>query len=688
MGRSSLLFITLSLSSLGSLIQISHSLDNSVRITRSAGSELMFYSEGSSDSVEGSGLSVDSTASQTLVFPKKSERAGNENHSESGITLTTTPALTLHHSADKANTSTTGYTHSRVYMISEEEGSHVMTEEHLKESHTSKVNEDFPEDLDSPKLFVQNDALTPTTNQNLSGPAGPCVLSLGPCVVITNGTNLLWDDMRRTLAFAWELHVFGSAGLFILMAALAVVGLVGACTLPQPLRDALILANALLILSGSLRGFLLLLDPYGTRQILSRATLAALHNVPLQLLLWAQVALTLVALRGSKLLLFPLKLQHQHPWVVGGLAVSHCTLLLAADLFSPTLSPALPLLLQTLSLCWGLPFCMGILIKSFSHLHPHLWSSLPQWAPSLRIEKRAKRVTAVCAFFGFLCFSLQMYSLLWLYGLLGNWRRFSWGWWLSQFWARILELAWGFSLLVLGSWIFWTKCGGHSRVDHHGQDTSEVPTAPNETRLWGRVLASIQEGPLKNSERTWEDLMPSNWAKYNLSRRGFSNNLMCQFDDQPSPDYTPDPVSTSSSDSQAALLLHKVGERECVLSLIEFDMRPPSPINLRRSIDDALHHGQLVAEGLFTSPPPSWTQTMADTADGNGGAITLPPAYFGYDWTLDTEPISASPLIQPLSVTTDYNGSVGAPAAAHQGEEFNSAGMYQYDWCEDEVTDL
>ncbi|XP_078028533.1 proline-rich transmembrane protein 3 [Epinephelus lanceolatus] len=709
MGRSSLLFITLtmSLSSLGNLIQTPHSLhhSDSVRITRGTGrdnkapdslaSGLILHSQSSGDSVEGSGQSVESTASQTLIIPKKSERVGSENRSGSGITLTTTPALTPHHSraqgreTDKANMSITGFTHSSVHMISEEallDGSHVMTEEQLKKNHTS--------------IMIQNNVFVPTTNQNLSGPRGPCVLGLSPCVVLTNsnGTNLLWDDMRRTLAFAWELHVFGSASLFILLAALAVIGMASACTLPHPLCDALILANTLLILSGSLRGVLLLLDPYGTRQVLSRATLAALHNVPLQLLLWAQVALALVTLRGLKLLLFPLRLQR--PWVVGGLAISHCTPLLVADLFSPTLSPALPLLLQTLSLCWGLPFCMGIFMKSFSHLHPLLRSSVPHWVPSLRVEKRAKRVTAVCAFLGFLCFSLQMYSLLWLYGLLGNWRRFGWGWWLSQFWARILELAWGFSLLVLGCWIFWTMYRGHSR-GNHGQGRSEVPKVAEETSLWGQVLASIQKGPLRKSEKTWEDLMPSNWAKYNLSKAGLSNNLMCPYDDQLSttPDYKPDPVSISSSDSQTALLWQKVGERECILSLIEFDMRPPSPINLRRSIDMALHHGQLVAGGLFTPPPPPWTQNMgADITDENDGTITFPPAYVGYRWTLDTEPISASldhftakePTQSP-NAATDYNVSVGSPAAARQREEFDSvlsAVMHQHDWSEDDVTDL
>ncbi|XP_071349867.1 proline-rich transmembrane protein 3-like [Trachinotus anak] len=723
MGQSSFLFITVSLFSLGTLIQTSHSLDNtdSVRVTRSTGGnnnatdsfagEVIFHSESSNKSVEGSGLYVDSTTPQKLInntaISKEPEQASNKNHSGPERTLTATLVLTLQHllahdqGADKANTSSTGDTHSGVHIISEEafsEGSNITTEEQFKDSRTSTVNDDPLDGGEVSELPVQTNVFT---NQDLSGSGSPCVLGLRPCVVLKNfnGTSLLWDDMSRTLAFAWEIHVFGSASLFILMAVLALLGMAGACTLPHPLCDALTLANSLLIMGGTLRGVLLLLDPYGTRQILSRATLAALHNVPLQLLLWAQVALALVTLRGLKLLLLPLKLQR--PWVVGGLAVSHCTALLVADLYSSILSPALPLLLQTLSLCWGLPFCMGILTKSLSHLHRFLASSVPQWFPSQVIEKRAKRVNAVCAFLGVLCCSLQMYSLLWLYGLLGNWRRFGWGWWLSQFWARIVELAWGFSLLVLGSWLFWVPPRGHSRGDH-GQGRNEVSKGVEEKSLWGSVLATVRKGPLKKSEKAWEDLMPNNWAKYNLSRAGISNNVMCPYDDQPSTiitEYKPDPISNSSSDSQAALLWQKVGEHECVLSLIEFDMRPPSPINLRRSIDNALHHGQLVAGGLFTPPPPSWTHTMVtDTGDGDGGTTTFPPAYVGYGWMLDTESISASldhfqakEPIQSPSATADYNGSIGSPITVYQGEELNSAlsaVMHQHDWSDDDVTDL
>ncbi|KAK5872463.1 hypothetical protein PBY51_013165 [Eleginops maclovinus] len=321
---------------------------------------------------------------------------------------------------------------------------------------------------------------------------------------------------------------------------------------------------------------------------------------------------------------------------------------------------------------------------SFSGLHPSLRSPVPQWVPSQRIEKHAKRVTAVCAFFGFLCCSIQMYGLLWLYGLLGNWRYFGWGWWLSQFWARILELAWGFFLLVLGSWIFWTPSRGH-----HGQGRIEVAKAFEKTSWCSRILARIRRGPLKKSDKTWEDLKPSNWAKYDVSRACFINNLTCPYDDQPSkitPEYNPEPVSKNSSDSQAALLWQKVGECECIISLVEFDIRPLSPINLRRSIDNAIYHRQLIA-GLLKLPPSPWTQTMGmDTTEENYGTTIFPPAYSGHGWNLDTESLSASvesidakERIQSVGVTTDYNRSVRSAAAAV---------MHQHDWSEEDVTDL
>lgn len=186
--------------------------------------------------------------------------------------------------------------------------------------------------------------------------------------------------------------------------------------------------------------------------------------------------------------------------------------------------------------------------------------------------------------------------------------------------------------------------------------------------------------------------MPNNWTKCNLFRTDISNSVMCLYDNQPSkPEYKTDSVS-SSYDSQAAVLWQKVGERECVLSVIEFDMCPPSPINLRRSIDNALHHGQLVtgACNLFTPPPPSWTHSVGTDKDGG----VFPPAYVGYGWMEDTESIPASldnfqtkESTQSPSATSDQSNAANN---VHQGEEMKPSLtlMHAYNWFDDDVTDL
>uniref|UniRef100_A0A8C7YZ97 Si:ch211-14i3.2 n=1 Tax=Oryzias sinensis TaxID=183150 RepID=A0A8C7YZ97_9TELE len=661
---------------IGSLFRTSHFVDISDSVQINGGTDRNSY-----------GRAASPQSSNDPVSLEERKRGGFENPSGSEFPEKYQPASGPHYTGapnqelDRVKTSVR---HNTPSSLLSEHGSH------LTGSPASSVTSDSLTSLDKFNQPVQSSVHT------LPETGDPCVIGVTPCPILTNvsGTSLLWGDMKRTLAFAWELHVFGSASLFILIALLAVFGMAGAFSLPHPLSNILTLSNSLLFTSGALRATLLLLDPYGTRQVLPHAALVALHNAPLQVLVWIQIILALVAVKDLNMLLLSMKLQH--PWMIGCLSMLHCTVLLIADLYSSALSPALPLMLQTLSLCLGGPMCLCILIKSLSSHQTSFGSSVPQWVSSQKTERLGKRVTAVCAFIGVLCCSLQMYSLLWLHGLLGNWRRFSWGWWLVQFWARNLELAWGFSLLFLGSWIFWTPSRTHTRGDHW-QGRSEASKRKEEKSLRSKVLSRLQKGLLSKSESSLEDLIPNNWDKFKMSRTGISNNAMSLYDEEPATltsEYKHDPFSSCcSSDSQAALYWQKVGERECVLSLIEFDMRPPSPINLRRSIDNALHRGHLVAGSLFTPPPPSWTHIMGVERDGD--LTTAPPAYGGYGWMLDTESLSASldhfqakEPAQSLSTTPDCDASIGSLAAVPQEEEKSSV-MHHPDWSDDDcVTNL
>uniref|UniRef100_A0A3B1JZ72 Si:ch211-14i3.2 n=1 Tax=Astyanax mexicanus TaxID=7994 RepID=A0A3B1JZ72_ASTMX len=515
---------------------------------------------------------------------------------------------------------------------------------------------DGPKSRDDDKSRWFGGIFGPITEKGLSEPSGPCALGLGPCVFPTspNGTLLQWEDLRRTLAFAWELHVFGSAIFFMLVVIGAFWGVIGGSGICQPFCEPLTLANVLLLLSGLLRFVQFIVDPYGTRHILPRPILAALYNLPLALLLWAQVTLALLALKGTRLNLLTPALQRPH--VTGGLATLHCASLLGADLLSHTLSPALPLMLQTLSICWGLPLCLGILFRALPPLRSAARTPIPRWGAYKRVEERARRVLIVCALLGVLCCTLQIHGLLWMYGLLGDWRRFGWGWWLGQFWARLLELSWSFSMLLLGSRAFWRPSrGGPKRGDRdQGQGAGGRSENGALASSWDRVLKCL---PWRRQENAWADLLPNNWAGYQQSRTDIKNSVVENYEanasvgvkDSHANSTSNRAYSTSNYDSQSApRWSHGLEwqERDCVLSLIEFDLCPPSPIELRRSIDNALHFGHLLGSmgSLFTPPPPSWTQSEVSTAAPGGDFATqTTPTHIAYRWALDAESCPISP---------------------------------------------
>ncbi|XP_020485187.2 proline-rich transmembrane protein 3 [Labrus bergylta] len=464
-----------------------------------------------------------------------------------------------------------------------------------------------------------------------------------------NATLLYWGDLSRTLAFAWELHVYGSASLFLLLFAGAALGLTLSPGANCPHRGALGLANALLFLVGGLRATLFLIDPYGTRNVLPRPAVTALYNLPLHLLVWAQAALALLAMRVKGVSVLPSTLER--PPLVAVLAVLQCTLLLAADLLSPALSPLVPVTLQVLSLCWGLIICLGFFCYVFPRLRcpPNPYPGAPEeaqrkaWTGRRRMGASLGRVLAVCAVLGALCCGLHVHATLWLYGLLGNWTSFNWGWWLVHFWARLFELAWGFSLLVLGSWVFWRPegCGRREEAGQDGRATGDLPSPGQSVgsnqrhTCWSKIVQSLRGKPCRKSDSngvggggTGE--VPNNWAGQERPGADISKSLIrnqnpeqpsvqarCIKDSNRGRNHRGHSAERGVSDgsSGSLLRLQPIGpppqrsvsgsldqDRDTSLSFYEFDLRPPSPIDLTRSIDEALHREHLLEGGSLFHP--------------------------------------------------------------------------------------
>lgn len=466
-----------------------------------------------------------------------------------------------------------------------------------------------------------------------------------------NSTSLNWADLSRTLSFAWELHVFGSASLFLLLAAGGALGLVLSPAASCPSRGALVLANTLLLLAGAARASLFLADPYGSRDLLPQAGVTALVTLPLPLLLWAQAALVALVVRGAGLELEIVPPALLRPPLLAVLAVLQCTLLLAADLLSPALSPAVPMVLQSLTLLAGLALCLGFLCLALPRLvraQQERGKAGGRW-----LWRALGRVLAVCALLGALCCLLHTHTCLWLYGMLGNWRRFSWGWWLNVFWARLLELAWAFCLLLLASWLFWRPRGGASGATagaaggtgaNGGELSSPCQTAamPHPHTCWAKIVQSLKGRPGRKSESAATGTgangaggsgggaaaaavsggeLPNNWAGQERSGADISKSLIRNREPK---DSNRSRQQQGSGGGGSLLRLQALTrtpgrshsssldrDKESSVSLCDFDLRPPSPIDLSRSIDEALHREHLLHDfSLFrplrpASPSPS-----------------------------------------------------------------------------------
>nr|XP_055040242.1 uncharacterized protein LOC129427644 isoform X1 [Misgurnus anguillicaudatus] len=488
-------------------------------------------------------------------------------------------------------------------------------------------------------------SLFASLTQSISGTTGSCIL--GKCKVSrSNITRLQWDDLKRTLTFAWDLHVYGSATLFFLVVVVASFGAIGGAHMRHPFCEAFILANILLLLAGLLRFLQFIIDPYNTRNIMPRPALSALYNLPVTLLLWAQATLALFSVRQERL--SPQNSPQKLSITAGGMAALHCTSILMADLLSNTLSPALPLMLQTLTICWGLPLCLGIFFQSLKKLSRSHRTPVPRCSASKRVVNSARRVLLLCGMLGVLTCALQIYCFLWLYGLLGDWRTFRWGWWVAQLWARLSELAWSFSLLLLGSRVFWRTQGRPQQ----SKMTNKREQKRKQTSQLDTLLDRFPMGPWSRPDRNWAKLLPNNWEGQKQSRGNVRRSMIRN-------QATPAISVTTVHDNNIVIdegVFHKSSndchdtplwtsgvewqERECFLSLIEFDLSPPSSVNLSHSIDSALHHAGLLGVGtIFAPSSPSWNQNERQLVNIKSPTITTNRAY---GWALDTcaDPLS------------------------------------------------
>uniref|UniRef100_A0A8C3FPK4 Proline rich transmembrane protein 3 n=1 Tax=Chrysemys picta bellii TaxID=8478 RepID=A0A8C3FPK4_CHRPI len=307
--------------------------------------------------------------------------------------------------------------------------------------------------------------------------------------------------------------------------------------------------------------------------------------------------------------------------LLAALASLQSTALLAADLLSSLLSPVLGVGLHLLSCACGTSLMLASL-AAYWKLRPHqpagpgeaqrgsLGCEDPQELPgpgrALQGLGPCPRVLLGCSALGLLCCGLQAYGALWLGGVLGPPGEFSWPWWFVQFWFRICELLLAFALCFVASHPLCQCCGS---ADHTcwaklvryfcTYRKAEAPEYPNNCYDWANgtqeraASNDISKSLIRNPPEQvhLRALRGSNEVRATGAfSAGGSTSLLGRAGASPK---CPNAARMGRSYTSVCF------EKESVLSLGELEFRPPSPINLSRSIDEALFKEHLVRDSIF-----------------------------------------------------------------------------------------
>ncbi|KAM6121296.1 proline-rich transmembrane protein 3 [Pterocles gutturalis] len=414
-----------------------------------------------------------------------------------------------------------------------------------------------------------------------------------------NGTGLRWAELRRRLGLAWEAHVYGAAAIFLLLALGCLAGLAAAAVLRPRHLPHVLGAHGLLLAACLLRATFLLLDPYGARGRLPPEALLLLGTAPLPALLTAFALLLQRLQRQAQLRLLPARLRGLP--ALGAAAALQSAVLGAADLLPPRLGPAAALGLQALGCGAGTLLLLGGLWGCWWVLRAPREGLGDGSGPGLR---RGARALAVAAVAGLPVCGLQLYSALWLRGVLGGPGRFWRPGWAAQLWLRVGELGTAVALLAAAAEPLCCRCRRRSPAGHSCwakalqyfcvRRKAEAPEYPNNCYDWAGG----------STGSTGAERAPTGDISKNLIR-----NPAEQLPLRALKDSNETWAATAGMPGLSPKCPNAVVARSCAAieqgsspSLGELVFRPPSPIDLRRSIDQALCRRHLLHDSLFGRP--------------------------------------------------------------------------------------
>uniref|UniRef100_A0A452IMC6 Proline-rich transmembrane protein 3/4 domain-containing protein n=1 Tax=Gopherus agassizii TaxID=38772 RepID=A0A452IMC6_9SAUR len=414
-----------------------------------------------------------------------------------------------------------------------------------------------------------------------------------------------WNTAMADWGLAWEAHVYGAGSLFSLLALLSLLGL--ACLPVRCPAGCTFLAalNLLLLVAGTARAFPLFYDAYGQQERLPAFASLLLHDLPFPCLSSALAVAFLLLSTRSRVKLS--RTRFRHPGCLASLVLLHFFVavgaVLAADLlrqFSFLLlvsRGAYALLAALLSLAFLAFYCLGRADTAQSY---NLHSST---TPTERLShcpfanagdwSRAARTTLLAACCALLSAALQAYTVLHAlgYGLPPGFFG-PWPWWSLQLGCRLCEVGTGLPLALVG--LYPLVCSHEPPCVHS----------------WGTLFRGPMKAPVLPNNFQWAMAQHEKLVTCDTIARSDSEflPLYALVGSRLSADgATGDCGAHSPGAARASETRLKGGYGSKTSSIISMamdgdptaDFRPPSPINLRRSIDEALFSEALIPTSLF-----------------------------------------------------------------------------------------
>ncbi|XP_055030951.2 proline-rich transmembrane protein 4 [Misgurnus anguillicaudatus] len=451
----------------------------------------------------------------------------------------------------------------------------------------------------------------PLTETTPPGIITPPLDALTPPVLVPLLTD--WNAAMATWGLAWELQVYGLGCVFLLVAVLSAFSLM-CLPLRWPSGCAhFSLLHLIQLLTGSSRALWLLYDPYGQKDRLPAAWERLLHEAAypcltasfglLLLLLTARSCTQLLSqntLQRSSCLLAALVLLH-----VVVVMVSMAILQLFPTLrVVPLIPPAAFLLMSlVLSMTYLILYCCARAdtkhIYRLSENSPERTTCHASRCPftEARMWDRATRAGVFSSLFLLACGGLRLYAMLHAEGLTDGVMvgLMPWPWWAFQLSCRVCEagvcltLALVITHPLLCCGVPLTKPSGFSMLFKKSQIEGGISSKPTilSSRCGWSLRPAEKLGLCEGISRRESESVPL----YTLVElpHSESDGLDLHFPSSPQHE-----ISKKSKTSLSPSFASLDGDSTV-------DLCPPSPIDLRRSIDEALNSEALFQHSLFGS---------------------------------------------------------------------------------------